>query len=180
MSDSDKYASRLRDRLAYMNTYYHQEPVLDIQDPPEKYFRRFRFVISSDVFEHVAPPIQKAFDNLHKIMAPGGTLVFTVPFSLDADTVEHFPSLHRYFLEDTASGYVLHNRTAAGEDQTFKDLVFHGGPGTTLEMRLFSESAIVRHLAAAGFKDIRVHREPAFEWGIYWSEPWSVPITATA
>jgi hypothetical protein len=47
-------------------------------------------------------------------------------------------------------------------------------------MRLFSESALRKHLSEAGFSNICVHREPAFEWGVFWNAPWSVPITATA
>ena len=34
------------------------------------------------------------------------------------------------------------NWTADGRIETFDDLVFHGGPGSTLEMRVFSEDAL--------------------------------------
>jgi SAM-dependent methyltransferase len=180
MSDSDKYARPLAEKLRYTNTFYHQAPRLDIQSPRADYAGRFRFVISSDVFEHVAPPIERAFENLHRLLAPGGVLVLTVPFATEGRTVEHFPDLHDYAIARDAEGFVLTNRTVDGRQQTFRNLVFHGGPGTTLEMRLFSEPDLCRHLADAGFSDIQVHREPAFEYGIYWREPWSVPITARA
>jgi len=180
MSDSDKYATRLAAKLRYTNTFYHQAPRLDIQSPPAEYRGRFAFVISSDVFEHVAPPIERAFDNLHRVLAPGGVLVLTVPFATEGRTVEHFPELHEYALAKDGDEYVLSNRTVDGREQQFRNLVFHGGPGATLEMRLFSEPDLCRHLADAGFSDIRVHREPAFERGIYWKDPWSVPITARA
>jgi SAM-dependent methyltransferase len=175
-----RLARRLAGKLRYTNTFYHQAPKLDIQSPPAEYLGRFRFVISSDVFEHVAPPIERAFDNLHRILAPGGVLVLTVPFTTEGGTVEHFPELHDYTIAREGDAFVLTNRTVDGRQQTFRDLVFHGGPGTTLEMRLFSEADLRRHLADAGFSDVQVHREPAFEFGIYWPEPWSVPITARA
>lgn len=180
MSDSDKYAMRLAKRLAYTNTYYHQEPRFDIQNAPPEYERRFAFVISSDVLEHVAPPVEHAFRNLHRVLVPGGTLVLTVPFATEGDTVEHFPDLFDYRLAKQDDRYVLHNTTSNGRLQAFDRLCFHGGPGSTLEMRLFSESALRKHLSEAGFSNICVHREPAFEWGVFWNAPWSVPITATA
>lgn len=180
MSDSPRYAKRLAARLDYTNTYYHMEPRLDVLAPPREYLDRFRFVVSSDVLEHVAPPIDRAFANLHAMLVAGGTLVLTVPFAVDGDTIEHYPELHDYRIEQRAGGRVLVNRTIDGRVQEFDGLVFHGGPGTTLEMRLFSEGALRRHLHDAGFRDIRVHREHVLERGIYWAHPWSVPITAIA
>ena len=50
--------------------------------------------------------------------------------------------------------------------------------GDTLEMRLFARPALVRHLTAAGFTDIRFWGEPYLAHGIYWSSPLSLPITA--
>lgn len=180
MSDSDCYAARLAKRLRYTNTYYHKEPRLDVLAPPPAYLNRFRFIISSDVLEHVAPPIERAFANLHAMLVPGGILVLTVPFVVDGETVEHFPELHEYRIERDHERSILVNRTRDGRSQTFRNLVFHGGPGTTLEMRVFSESALLRHLRDAGFSDIRVHREPVLATGIDWKHPWSVPITARA
>ena len=178
MSDSDKYAKRLAAKLRYTNTFYHREPRLDIHSPPSSYLGRFQFVICSDVLEHVAPPMGHAFNNLRRLLAPGGVLILTVPFATEGRTVEHFPELHEYRIEKEGRSFVLLNRTADGRIQSFRDLVFHGGSGTTLEMRLFSESDICGHLANAGFSDIKVHREPMFNYGIYWNVPWSVPITA--
>jgi len=180
MSDSEKYASRLSRKFRYTNTFYHQEPKFDVQNPPNDLDGRFNFVISSDVFEHVAPPVEQAFKNLHDIFASGGILIFTVPFGIEGETIEHFPDLYDYRIEKKADEYTLRNCTKDGRIQEFHDLCFHGGPGSTLEMRLFSESDICKHLADAGFSSIRVHREPAFEWGIYWNAPWSVPVTARA
>jgi len=56
--------------------------------------------------------------------------------------------------------------------------VFHGGRGATLEMRIFCYSDLLRLLKASGFEDIVVHGSPDFRHGIWWPQPWSLPITA--
>jgi len=64
--------------------------------------------------------------------------------------------------------------------QTFTDLVFHGGPGSTLEMRLFSQGDLTREFLHAGFARVRIASEPYLPFGIHWPEPWSVPMVAYA
>ena len=180
MSDAPRLAAPLGRRLKYRNTFYHQEPRLDIHAPGAEHLGAYDFVISSDVFEHVDPPVEKAFANMRRLLKPGGLLVFTVPFAVQGDTVEHFPGLHQYTIENRGGTYVLVNTTADGRREEHANLVFHGGPGSTLELRLFSESGLRRNLEGAGFGRIAFHREPCFKWGIYWKAPWSVPITAIA
>jgi SAM-dependent methyltransferase len=179
MSDAECYSSRLQSKFKYTNTFFHCEPLLDITQPDERWIGRNDFVISSDVFEHVAPPVQRAFDNLHALLRPGGTTVFSVPFSLENETQEHFPNLHKFTVrEESSDVWVLDNVTTEGKSEQFRNLVFHGGPGTTIEMRLFSLPALKRHFEAAGFVDFRVHNEASFENGIFWLEPWSITISA--
>jgi SAM-dependent methyltransferase len=179
MSDDDRYAGLLAEKFSYSNTYYHCEPWLDITKPAAKWLGCNDFVLSADVFEHVPPPVQPAFDQLFSLLKPGGVVVFSVPFSLDAETCEHYPSLHDYQVRQQKNGeWVLENVTREGVKETFRDLVFHGGPGSTLEMRLFSLAALQRHFAAAGFVDFRVHNESHFESGIFWCLPWSLMISA--
>ena len=180
MSDAPRLAAPLARRLRYRNTFYHQEPRLDIQSPGAEHLGAHDFVISSDVFEHVDPPVERAFANLRRLLKPGGLLVFTVPFAVQGETVEHYPELHQYTIENRGGTHVLVNTTADGRRQEHTNLVFHGGPGSTLELRLFSEPSLRRNLEGAGFGRIAVHREPCFKWGIYWNAPWSVPITAIA
>jgi hypothetical protein len=45
-------------------------------------------------------------------------------------------------------------------------------------MRVFSENALVQHLKDAGFADIKVHRTVDLVHGIWWPQPWSLPMSA--
>ena len=53
MSDWEGYARRLEEKFSYVNTYYHAEPRLDITRIAHDAAGRYRFLISSDVFEHI-------------------------------------------------------------------------------------------------------------------------------
>lgn len=178
MSGAGIYADRLKERIGYTNTFLHKAPFLDVVAPPEEWLSRFDFVISSDVFEHVAPPVSRAFENTLRLLKPGGVLVLTVPYAPAGKTVEHFPELHRYHIDKRDEKKVLVNMTINGEVQEFDHLVFHGGDGETLEMRVFSESGVLRDLECAGFTNIRIHREPCSQFGIAWPQEWSLPISA--
>jgi SAM-dependent methyltransferase len=180
LSDAACYAAPLARVFDYENTYFHAEPRLDITAIDAARRGRYDFLIASDVFEHVAPPVSRAFDNALALLKPGGLFVMTVPYSLDEETVEHFPDLHDWSLEREGGAWTIANRTTDGRTQRFTDLVFHGGPGTTLEMRLFSRDALLREFARAGFGRVRVADEPYLPFGILWREPWSVPLVARA
>jgi SAM-dependent methyltransferase len=178
LSDSATYAAALKRTFAYTNTHFDEKPRFDITTVMPRRDGRYDFIVASDVFEHVAPPVARAFSNARRLLKPGGVLIFSVPFSLDADTVEHFPDLYDYKLVESPAGRRLENRTADGRSQTFTDLVFHGGDGATLEIRVFSRRALEREFAAAGFSRTRFADESFPEYGIAWPQPWSVPIVA--
>ncbi|HKW80227.1 MAG TPA: class I SAM-dependent methyltransferase [Casimicrobiaceae bacterium] len=180
LSDAPAYAGPLAAKLGYTNTFFHAMPRLDIAAVPDDRAAEADFIVASDVFEHVAPPVARAFANARRLLKPRGVMIFSVPYSLDADTVEHFPELHDWRLVETEGRWRLENRTTDGRDQVFTDLVFHGGPGTTLEMRLFSRAGLEREFAAAGFARMRVADQACPEFGIVWPEPWSVPMVAYA
>jgi len=180
LSDADAYARPLAEKFDYENTFYHTEPRLDIADIDPARVGRYHFVIASDVFEHVEPPVARAFANARRLLKRGGKFIFTVPFSLDPDTREHFPDLFDWALAEENGHWTLTNRTRDGREQRFSDLVFHGGPGSTLEMRVFSRAALEREFAAAGFARVRIAAEPYLPFGIHWPEPWSVPMVAYA
>jgi hypothetical protein len=182
MTDWEAYANTLAEKFSYQNTYYDQEPRLDISavEIPAHLLAN-DFIISSEVFEHVVPPVSRAFENVAKMLKPGGLFILTVPYTNEKETIEHFPDLYDFTLVKDNETFVLRNKTREGVIQEFRNLVFHGGPGSTLEMRAFSENSIIQHLRNAGFHAIkihRVHREPDFAHGVWWPQPWALPISA--
>jgi SAM-dependent methyltransferase len=178
MTDWKGYAEKLAEKFDYRNTYYHREPKLDISAASiASELMANDFIISSEVFEHVVPPVSRAFENVWKMLKPGGVLVLTVPYGTQETTVEHFPELNEFSIVEKDSAFVLRNKTKAGVVQEFNDLVFHGGPGSTLEMRVFAENALIQHLKDAGFADIKVHQTADLVHGIWWPEPWAFPIS---
>lgn len=182
LSDWDGYAIPLSKCFRYTNTYYHCEPRLDITQVPDDLAGSCDFVISTDVFEHVCPPVSPAFEGARKLLKPGGTLVLTVPFMLEeSETREHFPNLHEFEIVESAGGRPhLVNTRPDRSQEFFDDLIFHGGPGHTLEMRLFARDSLQRELEAAGFSNIRFDADPVPDFGIHWQHPWSIPIIARA
>lgn len=178
LSDVATYAAPLAERFTYTNTFYHQEPRLDILSVPPELAGRHDFLIASDVFEHVPPPVSRAFQGARRLLGPDGVLILTVPFSLEPATVEHFPDLHAFNIIDTDKGRLLHNVTSDGRVQTFDRLVFHGGDGATLEMRVFSRLGLDRELRDAGFTRIRFADEACPGFGIAWPVPYGTPVVA--
>ena len=178
LSDWDGYAHLLASKFSYVNTFFHQEPQLDIVRPGSSLFYKHDFLISTEVFEHIPPPVNRAFHGAFRLLKPGGLLVLTVPFQNVPLTVEHFPHLYEWKLVEFLGTYVVVNRTKSGAFEVHSKLTFHGGPGTTLEMRIFSRQDTIDLLKEAGFADIQVHGGTVPEWGIYPPHEWGLPITA--
>jgi SAM-dependent methyltransferase len=178
MSDGG-YTSLLSQKIGYINTFYHREPRFDITTPLDpKVAGSLDFLISTEVFEHIAPPVSPAFENARRLLKPNGVLIFTVPYTLKPETLEHFPDLYQYeIINPLREKPILKNITRDGREQIFDNLVFHGGPGTTLEMRVFSQNGLLAEFDKAGFK-VRFCSEPCWEFGIYWQQSWSLPIVA--
>ncbi|MBA2339395.1 MAG: methyltransferase domain-containing protein [Pyrinomonadaceae bacterium] len=180
MSDWDGYALMLARKFNYKNTFYHQEPKLNITHIDPALEGRFDFVISSDVFEHVCPPVSVAFENVRKLLKPDGVLIFTVPYSKEKGTVEHFPESHDYQIIETDERHILKNTTKGGVSQVFENLVFHGGDGLTLEMRLFSESSLMEEFHRAKLNKLKIYKDSDFDHGIHWGVDWSLPMSVKA
>jgi SAM-dependent methyltransferase len=176
LSDWFGYAERLEPIFDYSNTYYHQEPRLDITAPQAEMLGKLDFLISSDVFEHVLGPIQRAFDSAFALLKPGGHMVFTVPFVPDGRTEEHYPNARDYRVvnfDDRLCVVTLDDKGSFAVDST---PIFHGGGGQTLELRCFGERDLQEHLTKAGFSDISVLQQPVPAFGLYFPLPWSLPI----
>jgi SAM-dependent methyltransferase len=178
-SDAAPYAGRLRDKFDYRNTFYDREPRLDLTAIPPTEFGLYDFVLASEVFEHVPPPVEAVFAQVCRLLKPNGLLVLTVPYSLDPVTVEHFPQLNQFGLAHVGGQTVLVNRTADGHLEATGELVFHVGcTGPAAEMRLFSESGLRASLQAAGFPDVRFYIDDYPPFGIVRAENWSLPLVA--
>ena len=176
MSDPQKLAERLAEKFDYTNTFYHQEPRLDIVHPAEEQLGRYDFILSSEVLEHVPPPVELAFANLNRMLKPDGLLLLTVPYTIEGRTAEHFPELHDYTLAAPGGRTVLVNRRRDGSIEVFENLSFHGGDGSTLEMRVFTEGSLREILTGAGFDEIRIAAQDVPEFGVCHSETWSLPM----
>jgi SAM-dependent methyltransferase len=176
LTDDPTYANQLQTHFTYTNTFYHQEPRIDILDQTSGEDGAYDFIIASEVFEHLPPPVQPAFDNLSRLLKPDGFVIFTVPWGLEEATIEHFPDLYDWKIVELRGGHLLVNRTKDGEVQTFDNLCFHGGAGVTLEMRLFMKNDLTEHLRSAGFQEIE-YAESCPDHGIV-LEPWSRGLVA--
>ena len=179
-SDNPTYADVLVDKLDFTNTRYDTEPFFDITDPSCGEAESLDFIVASEVFEHIALPVQPAFDNLFRLLKPRGFVAFSTPWAPEGETREHFPNLYDWALVKLKREFVLVNRTPDGQLETFDQLCFHGGPGQTLEMRLFSRPALECHFQTAGFKGIDfATTAPAPEFGVVFPEAWSRPCLVT-
>jgi len=178
MSDAPDLAERLAGKFDYTNTFYHQAPRFDVTHPDPNDFGRYDFILTSEVMEHVPPPVEQAFANLFRLLKPDGLLVMTTPYTLDGKTKEHFPELRDFTLAQLGGETVLVNRRRDGSVEVFDNLVFHGGPGSTVEMRVFTEGSLRELLLGAGFSSVRVAFEDLPEFGVELAEKWSLPMVA--
>jgi SAM-dependent methyltransferase len=178
VSDAELIARALGQKVSYTNTFFHQAPFLDVCAPAPEQLASCDVMICSDVLEHVPTPVERAFEGMRKVIRPGGFLLMTVPCTALEATAEHYPSLHEYRIIERGGKPVLVNRTADGRLEEFHDLVFHGGPGETLEMRSFAMNDLERRLSRAGFSTVEICAQPDFRHGVYWQRPYDVPIVA--
>jgi SAM-dependent methyltransferase len=179
IGDSRQYARRLAEKFDYQNTSYDRQPQFDITDPPAKALGTYDFIVASEIFEHVRPPVDRTLASAFRLLKPGGVLVLTVPYTPAHHTIEHFPSLGEFGLAQVGGRLVLVNRTVSGQWEVHEKLVFHSGPdGPALEMREFSEADLRSGLAEAGFGDVRIYSDDDVQSGVIHNESWSLPIAA--
>jgi SAM-dependent methyltransferase len=178
MSDNQGCAALLAEKFDYRNTFYHLQPRFDATRPDPAEQGLYDFVLAGDVFEHVAPPVEVAFQSTVELLKPGGFLAMSAPYSLEDTTREHFRDLHEYNVVRAGGSLALVNRTRGGDWQVFDQIVFHGGAGDTLELRLFSESSLRQLLTAAGCDRVSFIAEDFPPFGIVCQGAGSLPVIA--
>jgi SAM-dependent methyltransferase len=179
LSDALLYATPLGEKVDYTNTFYDRQPYLDITQPHPEQYGTYDFILSSDVFEHVATPVELAFEEAFRLLKPHGVLCITVPSSAaDEDTVEYYPDLHEYSIVELGGEHVLINRKKDKTLEIHQNLEFHGGIGATLVMRQFSQRDMAGKLRGSGFVEVEYQTESVMPFGIVLVGNWSLPLVA--
>ena len=93
----------------------------------------------------------------------------------ECQTEEFFPDLYDYQIKEDNGVFVVENTRPDGTTSRYENLIFHGGPGTVLEMRKISKTDMISHLEKAGFVDIEFCHNVE-EYGIFNHYP--LPLTA--
>uniref|UniRef100_A0A6C0D193 Methyltransferase type 11 domain-containing protein n=1 Tax=viral metagenome TaxID=1070528 RepID=A0A6C0D193_9ZZZZ len=181
MSDCG-YDTICGEKFNYTNTFYHQEPFLDIYDHDHvSKYTNLDFIISTDVFEHINPypGLSIAFENLYNMLKSGGVVIFSVPYN-HQEHKEHYPDLFDYKIISNNGNFQLLNTTMDGQKQIFHNLSFHGGPGNVLEMRQFSKTSLFDYFEKAGFTEVTFHTidEDMNKHGIFWAMDTCLIISA--
>jgi len=178
MSDHQGYARILADKFDYTNTYYDREPRFDFTEHHPQLSGAYDFILSADVIEHIAPPIERALEEVWGLLKPHGFFGLTIFCNPQDQMREHFPDLHQFRVVPLADRSVLINRRRDGTLEIREDLVFHGGTGATLEMREFGITELKAKLLASGFLDVDFLANDLPEIGVIFDQDVSQPLIA--
>jgi SAM-dependent methyltransferase len=178
MTDKPGYAASLAEKFDYTNTYYDRAPRFDFTAPHPELYGTYDFILSADVLEHVAPPVERPLEEVCRLLKPDGFLAATVPCTPDDAMREHFPELHEYRVIQLGASDVLVNRRADSTLEAREDLVFHEGPGAVLEMRQFGRTGLRAKLLAAGFREVHYQLDDVPTAGILFDRDVSQPLIA--
>ena len=156
------YVRLLGKTFDYVNSFYDRRPQLDLRNVDWTRWgaESFDFITCTDVLEHVEPPVERTFENMYRLLKPGGAAILTVPTSLDHATREHFPDLQDWHIERQGDERVLLNRRSDGTIERFDNLCFHGGEGMTLQFRLFSKHSLIDGLENIGLRIAAIYDRP--------------------
>ena len=178
MTDKECYSEILAGKFDYTNTHYDREPRLDVTESHPQMAGTCDFILSADVLEHIAPPIERALEELCRLLKPDGFLGVTIYCHPSDQMREHFPELHEYRVVPLGDSNVLVNRRRDGTLEVRDQLIFHGGSGSTLEMREFGITALSRKLLAAGFQEVHLLTADIPEIGVIFDPDVSQPLIA--
>jgi hypothetical protein len=70
------------------------------------------------------------------------------------------------------------SRSPDGRYEVFDQLTFHGGYGSTLEMRMFSQGELEACLRTAGFTSVSFDTKGNNRFGVAFPQQWSLPVIA--
>jgi SAM-dependent methyltransferase len=178
MSDKEGYAAILAEKFDYTNTFYDCDPRMDFTEAHPQLHETYDFILSADVIEHIAPPIECALEETCRMLRPNGFFGVTVYCGPSDVLREHFPDLHTYRTVSLGDDMVLINRRADGGLEIRDGLVFHGGSGATLEMREFGISSLREKLLGTGFRDVHLLSEDLPRIGVLFDKDVSQPLIA--
>jgi hypothetical protein len=167
ISDDLRYSSHLERLFNYTNTFFHTEPRLDITHQIFGSPDEWDFIICSEVLEHVVYPVSSSLKNLNVMLRLGGTLILSTPYLEGYESIEHFPLLHNFTVDNVGERWIVSNTRLDGKLEQFQDPIFHGGPGSTLEMRVFGEGDLFSLLSNSGFL-VKVYEPTDWESGVVW------------
>jgi SAM-dependent methyltransferase len=178
MTDKVGYANLLAEKFDYTNTHYDRDPRFDFTESHPQLAGTYDFILSADVLEHIAPPVERALEETCRLLKPHGFLGVTVYCNPSDQMREHFPELHDYRVVPLGGAAVLVNRRLDGSIEVREELVFHGGSGATLEMREFGATALRAKLRASGFREVYFLTDNVPEIGIFFDGDVSQPLIA--
>jgi SAM-dependent methyltransferase len=178
MTDKECYAEILSEKFDYTNTYYDREPRFDITESHPRLSSMYDFILSADVLEHIAPPVDRVLTEVHQLLKPHGFLGVTVYCNPSDRMREHFPELNEYRVIPLGTSSVLINRRRDGSLEIIDNLIFHRGSGATLEMREFGITELQTKLLAAGFRGANFLTTNVPENGILFDHDTSQPLIA--
>ena len=131
LSDPEVLAGQLMKKFTYRNTFYDHAPRFDIRVDGSP-VGELDFLIASEVFEHIEPPVAQAFRNTARLLKPAGFLLLTVPWVYEGAPENALPDLYDWKLVQENGRWVIVNRNPAGHVDLYYDLAFDGQPGPCL------------------------------------------------
>lgn len=169
ISDQSGYSAHFARSTTYLNTWFHQEPFRDLMNLATFGGAEYDYVTCSEVLEHVNQPAGEALRTIFSILRPGGVAILTTP-TAPGRTTEHYPALTRHEVFPTTDGWRLRGDLPDGAEFTSDAVIFHGGPGSTVEMRVWGSDSLREALEAVGFVEIRRHLADVPAFGVSWED----------
>jgi hypothetical protein len=161
ISDDDRLARVFSEKFLYQNTRFHSEPYLDLCSAES-----CDLSFALDVIEHTIEPPVVPLKHLFSILKPGGTLILSVPTYLCPSTIEWYGGAERIEIDQIRGSHSVRWRNKRRTEYIDDNPVFHGGPGSVLEMRIISHSELLSIARALGLVADSLPFAP--EWGYFW------------